>query len=544
MNKIEIKKKIIIALEKIAKKLKLFKNPFLIEPKTHADFATNFAIINKNENKTPMELAQEIVKLLLKEKKELFISNIEIAMPGFINIFLDKQYFVDTVNDIIKLGSNYGKGKKGGELNVEWVSANPTGYLHVGHARNAAIGSVVANICEFAGVHVTREYYINDAGNQINMLAESIFARYQQIFNKKFPMPEESYKGSDIVWAAEEFHKRHGDKYKDVKLQGEILEFFKTEGTNLFLEEIRKDLETFGMKFDIWFSEKSLYANDRAVIKQTIKNLKNTYEKDGATWLKTTIHGDDKDRVLVKSDGDLTYFMPDIAYHNIKFSRTKETPVLVNVWGADHSGYIKRMKCAVEDLGWDPNRLIVLCMQLVRLVKNGEEFKMSKRKGTSFYLREFVDLVGVDNARFILLDRTYNSKLDFDIDIATKKTNDNPVILIQYANARANALLNKANIKDLTKLKAVNFNNENDYKLISVLMEFPEIIDRSADLYLTNLLTQYMIKLAKEFNSWYSNTPKTIGSENEESLLSLVYATSTILETGMKLLGLTITKKM
>ena len=544
MNKIEIKKKIVTILKKIAKTLKLSKEPFLIEPKTHADFSTNFAIINKSETKPSMELAKEIVELLLKEKDKLFIENIEIAQPGFINIFLNKKYFVDAVNYILKQKDNYGKGNKGGELNVEWVSANPTGYLHVGHARNAAIGSVVSNICEFAGVHVTREYYINDAGNQINMLAESIFARYQQIFDKKYPMPEEAYKGSDISWAAEEFNKRYGDKYKGVKLEGEVLDFFKVEGTNLFLGEIKKDLEKFGMKFDIWFSEKSLYANNREAINKTIAKLKNTYEKDGATWLKTTIHGDDKDRVLIKSDGDLTYFTPDITYHNIKFSRTKETPVVINVWGADHSGYIKRMKCAMEDLGWDPNRLIVLCMQLVRLVKNGEEYKMSKRKGTSFYLREFVDLVGVDNARFILLDRTYNSRLDFDIDIATKKTNDNPVVLIQYANARAHALLNKVQLKKNSSFKALKFENENDYKLISVLMEFPEIIERSADLYLTNLLTQYMIKLAKEFNSWYSNTPKTIGSENETSLLALVKATTITLEIGMKLLGISIAEKM
>lgn len=544
MNKIEIKNKILETLKKITKKLKLEREPFLIEPKTHADFSTNIAIISQKDEQSRMDVAQKIAVELQKANKKLFIKNIEIAKPGFINIFLNKDYFVDVINHILTEGSNYGAGKKGGELNVEWVSANPTGYLHVGHARNAAIGSVVANICEFAGVHVTREYYINDAGNQINMLAESIFARYQQIFNKKYPMPEESYKGSDIEWAAKQFHTKYGEKFKNVKLEGEVLDFFKNEGTNLFLEEIRKDLEKFGMKFDIWFSEKSLYKNDQAAIKETIKKLKNTYQKDGATWLKTTIHGDDKDRVLVKSDGNLTYFMPDIAYHNIKFSRTKETPVVVNVWGADHSGYIKRMKCAMEDLGWDPNRLVVLCMQLVRLVKNGEEFKMSKRKGTSFYLREFVDLVGVDNARFILLDRTYNSKLDFDIDIATAKTNDNPVVLIQYANARANSLLEKANIKNLKNLKAIAYNNEHDFKLISTLMEFPEVIDKSADLYLTNLLTQYMIKLAKDFNSWYSNTPKTVGNENEESLLALVQATVVVLEKGMKLLGLEIIKKM
>lgn len=539
MNKLEIKEKLLKHLNEIAKKLNIEREVTLIEPKGHADLTTNMAMGNKGQN--PIELANKIVNSISKEKFAL--ESIEVAGPGFINFNFADASFVKGVNEILEKGSDYGKGKKGGELNVEWVSANPTGYLHVGHARNAAIGSVVANICEFAGVNVTREYYINDAGSQINMLAESIFARYQQIFDKKFPMPEEAYKGSDIVWAAEEFQKRYGDKYKGKELKGEILEFFKTEGTNLFLEEIRKDLEEFGMKFDIWFSEKSLYKNDREVIKQTIKNLKNSYQKDGATWLKTTIHGDDKDRVLVKSNGDLTYFMPDIAYHNIKFSRTKEVPVVINVWGADHSGYIKRMKCAMEDLGWDPNKLIVLCMQLVRLVKNGEEFKMSKRRGTSFYLRDFVNLVGKDSARFILLDRTYNSKLDFDIDTATSKTNDNPTILVQYANARAHSLLNKSNF-DYKKVKATKFENEIDKKLISTLLEFPEIIEKSAEKYLTHLLTQYLIKLAKEFNSWYSNSPKLLGNENEQSMLALVRAVNITIEIGLKLLGISAPHEM
>ncbi|MEA4115274.1 arginine--tRNA ligase [Mycoplasma sp. 744] len=536
---INIKEKLLKELKTIAEELKIEKEIFLIEPKSYADLATNMAMGNKNYN--PIELAKEIISRLESKKKELYLKNIEIAGPGFINFFIEQELLVENINNVLELGNDYGKGNRVGKINIEYVSANPTGYLHVGHARNAAIGSALANIVEFSGWEVTREYYINDAGNQINLLAESVFARYQQIFDPSYIMPEESYKGEDIIWASQEFYKKYGNKFKNVKLENEILDLWKKESIELFLGEIKKDLAKFKADIKIWFSEKSLYENDREVIKNAISRLANTYEKDGATWLKTTNYGDDKDRVIIKSNGEYTYFTPDIAYHDIKFQRTNNfkagNGILLDVWGADHSGYIKRMQTAMQDLGYKGENLIVLSMQLVRLMKNGEEFKMSKRKGTSFFLRDFIDLVGTDSARFILLDRTYNSKLDFDINIATSKNNDNPAILVQYANARAYSLLNKANKLD-KDIKVVKFNNETDEKLISTILEFPEIIEKSAEKYLTHLLTQYLIKLAKEFNSWYSNGGKIIGHENEESLLAIVKAVNITLENGLKLLGL------
>ncbi|WP_129646918.1 arginine--tRNA ligase [Mycoplasmopsis maculosa] len=530
MNKLILKDLLLNELKTIANELNIEKEILLIEPKGHADLTTNMAMGNK---RNPLELAKLIVSKI--DKNKFGLSSIEIAGPGFINFNIAEGSFIDAVNEIIKKGENYGKGNLKGDINIEFVSANPTGYLHVGHARNAAIGSTIANIVEFAGMNVTREYYINDAGNQINMLAESVFARYQQIFNPDFELPEESYKGSDIVWGAKEFFKKYGDKFKDQKLEGELLDFFKKESVELYLTVIKKTLKDFGVWFDVFYSEKSLYDNNAEKIYATVKELKNAYQKDGATWLKTTIHGDDKDRVLIKSDGDFTYFLPDIAYHRIKFNKTGKNPIIMNVWGADHSGYIKRMECAMKDLGMKSDNLIVLCMQLVRLVKNGEEFKMSKRRGTSFYLKEFVDLVGKDSARFILLDRTYNSKLDFDIDIATSKNNDNPVILVQYANARAWTLLNKTNLKE-NEIIATSYTDENDQKLVSTLLEFPEIIKKSAEKYLTHLLTQYLIKVAKEFNSWYSNSEKIIGHNEESSKLALVKAVNIVLENGLKLL--------
>ncbi|WP_029513558.1 arginine--tRNA ligase [Mycoplasmopsis primatum] len=539
MNKLELKEKLHKELQKIAKKLNIEKEVLLIEPKGHANFTTNLAMGNKGKN--PQELAQKIVESI--NTKQFGLSRIEVAGPGFINFYIAGESFIDGINQIIELGSNYGKGKNKGLLNIEFVSANPTGFLHVGHARNAAIGSAVANIVEFSGITVTREYYINDAGNQINMLANSVWARYQQLFDSEYPMPEESYKGEDIVWAAKKFKDIYGDKYKGQELSGDLLEKIKVEAVDMFLEKIKIDLKNFGVWFDIFFSERSLYDNNASKIKEAISDLKNTYEKDGATWIQSTIHGDDKDRVLIKSDGSYTYFTPDIAYHRIKFKRTGKGATIMNVWGADHSGYIKRMECAMEDLGLGADKLVVLCMQLVRLVKNGAEFKMSKRRGTSFFLTDFVDMVGKDSARFILLDRTYNSKLDFDIDIATSKNNDNPVILVQYANARAYSLIQKSSFKNKKPVASL-LSNETDQKLISTLLEFPEIIQKSADKYVTHLLTQYLVRLAKEFNSWYSNSPKIIGQANEESMIALVKAVNITLENGLKLLEVSAPHKM
>ncbi|MDJ1647279.1 arginine--tRNA ligase [Mycoplasma phocimorsus] len=540
MNNIKINNLILNELKIIANKLGIERIPVLIDSRGHGDFTSNIAMGNK---KDPIILAQEICALLEPKKAELSIEKIEIAKPGFINFYLNNNYIANALKSIVNLKDEYGKGNKKGKVNIEFVSANPTGYLHVGHARNAAIGSAIANIFEFAGMDVTREYYINDAGAQINILAESLYARYQQIFDENFSMPEECYRGEDIIWAANEFYKKYNDKYKNIPLKKEVLKLFKEEGLSLFLCEIKKDLARFNVFFDKYFSEKSLYENNKQIIKDTLSKLKNTYQKDGATWLKTTIHGDDKDRVLIKENGEYTYFMPDIAYHNIKFNEIGKDGIVMNIWGADHSGYIKRMQCAMKDLGQKEENLNILCMQLVRLIKNGEEFKMSKRKGTSFFLREFIDIVGVDSARFILLDRTYNTKLDFDINIATSKTNDNPVILVQYANARAFSLLEKANYA-----YAENINTDclsaKDIQLTKLVLEFPEIIKNSAEKQTTNMLTQYLIKLAKEFNSWYSNSPKVIESENAQTLLMIVKAVNITIENGLRLLGISIKHNM
>ncbi|WP_029906271.1 arginine--tRNA ligase [Mycoplasmopsis opalescens] len=540
MNISDIKTKILTQLKLIATELELSREATLIEPKNNADLVTNLAMGNKG--KDPIATAEQIVEKLTPHFADLKINKIEIAKPGFLNIFLSNDSLNLEVNEILKKGSDYGRLPKTKNLHIEWVSANPTGFLHVGHARNAVIGSAVNNICEFAGFNVKREYYVNDAGNQINILAESLFARYQQKFDKSFPMPEDSYRGEDILWAAGVIYDEVGDKYKNLTLEGEVLEYFKIRGVKLFLDQVKVDLKKLGIEIETYYSEKSLYENDRKIIYDTLDKLENTYKKDGAVWLKTTVHGDDKDRVLIKSDNSLTYFAPDVAYHNIKFLTNPKDTIILNVWGADHLSYIKRMKCAMEDLGHNPDNLVVLCMQLVRLVKGGQEYKMSKRKGTSFFLREFIDLVGVDSVRFFLLDRNYNSKIDFDIDLANNKSNDNPVILIQYANARAYSLLEKAGVlnKDLVATEL----DEKHSSLVATLSEFPQIIKKSSEKFVTSLLTQYAIKLAKEFNSWYTNSEKIIGSAKENSSLALVKASNIILENCLRLLGISIPHKM
>ncbi|UUD35656.1 arginine--tRNA ligase [Mycoplasmopsis caviae] len=541
MSKNEIKEKILVCLDKILKELNIERKAMLIDAKNFGDFSTNIAMGNKGYD--PIELANTIVSKLNFD--ELYLEKVDVVKPGFINFALKKEIYIQTINDILKAKKNYGKGNNKGRVNVEYVSANPTGFLHIGHARNAALGSTIANILEFSGYEILREYYINDAGNQINVLGKSTFARYMQIWDKKYPMPEDCYGGQDIVWAAKQIYKEYGDKFKSEKLSKAQFEKFKYLAVDLFLKAIASDLGKFGCKFDTWFSEKSLYANDKKVIKETIATkLKDvTYEKDGALWLRTTDFDDDKDRVIIKSDGDYTYLTPDIVYHNSKFVRTGKDSTIIDIFGADHLSYKKRMECAMMTFGYKLENLKIICMQLVRLVKDGQEYKMSKRRGTSFWLRDFVKLVGKDSARFHLLDRTANTKIDFDLNIATTKSNDNAVFLIQYANARIHSLLQKTKL-DVKKIVASDYKNESELKLISLLLEFPEVILKSAEKLATNMVTQYLISLAKEFNSWYSNGPKIIGAENEESLLALIKAVSITIENGLRVLGISAPKSM
>lgn len=501
------------------------------------DFTSNICfILSKKLALPPLAIAEKIKKNFSIEENDS-LESIEIVAPGFINFYMNKKHHSDIINNILNLKDKYGQGKKNKEIiNIEYVSANPTGFLHVAHARGAALGDSLANIISFAGSEVIREYYINDAGSQINILAEAIYIRYQQELGKNLEMPEDTYRGDDIVWFAKKIIQKIGNKWADCKFS-EISGEIKTIATEQVLIKIKEDLKSMGVDFDIWFSEKSMYKDN--YLKNEIKNIKGTYEKDGALWMETTKYGDDKDRVLIKSDGSYTYFLPDIIYHKIKSNRNQKITKMINIWGADHSGYIKRMEIALE-LQNQKGILDVITIQLVKLLKDNVEVKMSKRKGTSLYLTELLKQVGRDSSRFYLVNRSSNSEVDFDLNLVNLKTNDNPLFAIQYAHARIHQLISKSSIDNFDNLV---FDNVKEHELITSLEKFPDLIQDISKNYKVHLLTKYLIQLAREYNSFYSNN-KIIGAENEKSLIALSTACGIILKNGLNLIGVSAPDRM
>ena len=526
-----MKNQIIKAIQTAVTKLNATAVVELTPSKQHGDFSTNIAMkLTKELGMAPRDIAEK----LIKEIDASFIEKMEVAGPGFINIFVNSSTTSDILKNIVEQGAKFGKGNQGKYINVEYVSANPTGYLHVGHARGAALGSTLSNILLFAGNKVDQEYYINDAGNQINTLGLAAFIRYQQELGVELEMPENTYKGNDIIALAKELVGIWGDKYKGVEYS-KVEKIFKDESKKRLLQEIVNDLGDFGIKMDFYSSEQAVY--DSGAIDVALDKLKeHTFKEDGALWLKTIVNGDDKDRVLIKTDGTYTYLTPDIAYHDKKISRGYDE--LINIWGADHIGYIKRMETAIGYLGLSADKLDVLTIQLVRLIKDGEELKMSKRLGTSFTLRELLELVGKDATRFYMIDRSNNSKFDFDLDQATKQSSENPVFTLQYTHARANQLLSKSTVTPI-----IGTYEGKEKELIETINEFPELILRIANKHKVHLLPQYIIKVANLFNSFYSNS-KIIGNEREAEMLSLVQATKNVLKTGLELIGVTALNKM
>lgn len=494
------------------------------------DFSTNAAFLfAKNNNMPAMEFAQKIVDFI--DKNEIFATKIEVATPGFINFYISNQGLAEIVKKIIDQDLNYGSQNQNQKINVEFVSANPTGFLHLGHLRSAVIGDVLSNILKFSGNQVLKEYYINDFGVQIDRLANSTIARYQQLFNPNFSMPEDAYNGEDIIWAAKQIKAQIGDKFANKPIDDEQYHFFRQESLSIFLKEIKSDLANLGICFDKYSSEADLHKN--ALFLKTITNLPGTYTKENALWLKTSEFGDDKDRVLIKSDNKLTYFGADIFYHLEKINSNFKPDILINVWGADHIGYLARMQSALKILGY-PEKLKVLLYQIVSLLKNGSEFKMSKRKGSTFTIKELANLVDVDSLRFFMVERSENSLIEFDIDKAANVGEQNPLFLIQYAHARSAQLLSKAK---LNIDKITNFESNYEIKLINDLKEFEEIIAKISKNYKINLLNKYLLTLANSFNAFYSNC-KILESPNQDSLLSLVKATNIVIKIGLGLLGI------
>lgn len=520
----------------------------LPKDKAHGDYATNAAMqLTRIAKKAPRQIAEELVANFDKGKAS--ISKIEIAGPGFINFYMDNSYLTDLIPMIIKAGDKYGETDTGNgtKVQVEFVSANPTGSLHLGHARGAAVGDSLCNVLAKAGYDVSREYYINDAGNQINNLALSLEARYMQALGLEKEMPEDGYHGEDIIQFGQQLAAEFGDRFVHEK-EEEKLSFFREYGLKKELEKLRNDLKEFRVEFDHWFSETSLYTNGK--VEDTLQLLKEKdeiYEKDGATWFKTMAYGDDKDRVLIKNDGSYTYLTPDIAYHRDKLERGFEQ--LINIWGADHHGYIARMKAAVQALGYKKEQLEVQIIQMVSLFQNGEKVKMSKRTGNAVTLRELMEEVGIDATRYFFAMRSADTQLDFDMDLAVSKSNENPVFYVQYAHARVCSILRQGEESGMEITPSANFskiNSEKEFDLLKKLGEFPEAVAEAAQKRTPHRVSNYVYELAAALHSFY-NAEKVIDQEDQEkstARLALMKAVQQTINNALTLIGVSAPEKM
>jgi arginyl-tRNA synthetase len=516
--------------------------------KAHGDYSTNMAMqLARVAKKAPRMIAEDIVNHFDKTKAS--IEKIDIAGPGFINFYMNNSYLTDLIPTIIKAGASYGETNvgQGQKVQVEFVSANPTGNLHLGHARGAAVGDSLCNILEKAGFDVTREYYINDAGNQINNLAKSIEARYFQALGMDKEMPEDGYYGDDIIEIGKKLAEEYGDKYVHIDEQ-ERLTFFREYGLKYELDKIKKDLEDFRVKFDVWYSETSLYHNgkiDEALA--TLREKGHIYEQDGATWFRSTTFGDDKDRVLIKQDGSYTYLTPDIAYHQDKLKRGFEK--IINIWGADHHGYIPRMKAAIQALGYDPDMLEVEIIQLVSLYQNGEKVKMSKRTGKAVTMRDLMEEVGLDATRYFFAMRSSDTHLDFDMDLAVSQSNENPVYYAQYAHARVCSILRQGEEQNLSyegELQLDYIQSEKEIELLKKLGEFPAAVSEAALKRMPHRITNYIFDLASALHSFY-NAEKVLDPENKEksrARLALMKAVQITLQNALALVGVSAPEKM
>lgn len=513
--------------------------------KEFGDFSTNFAMKNTKILKcNPRLIAQAIIDNLDCP----FVDRMEIAGPGFLNFYLKSDWLYVMLGEIIKAGKNYGNLPKRneGQIQVEFVSANPTGPLHVGHGRGAAYGSALCNLLEAAGYNVEREYYINDAGNQMNGLADSVDLRYRELLGEKINEEELVYHGEDIVETAQRIVKNYGDKFLKLSVEERRKEFLSLAYQEK-LAAVREDLANFNVTYDVWFSEKTLH--ETGAIKSACDLLKERgymYEKDGALWLNATEHGDDKDRVVIRDNGVPTYFAADIAYHKNKFERGFKK--VINIWGADHHGYVARMKAAIGALGYKPEQLEVLLLQMVSLFRNGEMVKLSKRTGNTITLKELIEEVGVDAARFFFVMRSIDSQLDFDMGLATEESNDNPVYYIQYAHARICSIfrqLQDANImvKDNQNLQVLTDATEID--LIKKLGDYPEILAGAAEDRAVHRVATYVHELAGLFHSFY-NQCRILGVDEDvqQARIALITAVRHVVEHALGILGVSAPEHM
>ncbi|WP_404459882.1 arginine--tRNA ligase [Sutcliffiella horikoshii] len=516
--------------------------------KANGDYSTNMAMqLARVAKKAPRMIAEEIVKNFDQSKAS--IEKIDIAGPGFINFYMNNAYLTDLIPTILKAGSDYGRSNigNGEKINVEFVSANPTGDLHLGHARGAAVGDSLCNVLDKAGYEVTREYYINDAGNQINNLALSVEARYFQALGQDKEMPEDGYHGKDIIGIGQAIADEFGDRFVN-ESEEDRRSFFREYGLKYEMKKLQQDLEEFRVRFDVWYSETSLYNNgkiDEALA--TLREQGHIYEEEGATWFRSTEFGDDKNRVLIKNDGSYTYLTPDIAYHQDKLKRGHDK--LINIWGADHHGYIPRMKAAIEALGYGKDALEVEIIQLVHLFQNGEKMKMSKRTGKAVTMRDLMEEVGLDAVRYFFAMRSGDTHLDFDMDLAVSQSNENPVFYAQYAHARICSMLRQGEEQGLSlegNFALEHISSEKEIDLLKKLGEYPLAVAEAAEKRIPHRITNYTFELASALHSFY-NAEKVLDADNMEkskARLGLMKAVQITLQDALKLIGVSAPEKM
>lgn len=500
--------------------------------KNHGDYSTNIALsLAKSLKDNPINIANKIKDNIQSE----IISKIEVLSPGFINIFISEQYLLKSINTIIKENTNYGKSNlgQGKKVNIEFVSANPTGILHLGHGRGATYGDNLARIMTFTGYDVTKEYYVNDAGNQMNNLGISIKVRYQNLYNIDATLPEDGYHGQEIIDIA----KKIKEEYQDTKLNEDI-PFFKKYGLNILLDKIKKDLDIYRVNFDVFSSEQSLY--DRGLVEKVITKLKNDnhcYIEDGALWLKTMDYGDEKNRVLIKSDGNYTYLLPDIAYHCDKIERGFDE--LIDVLGADHHGYIDRLKASLEMMGKDSGILYIKILQMVRLIKDNEELKLSKRTGKTVTLSEIIEEVGVNATRYLFSSKSLDTQLDFNIDLALKQNSENPVYYIEYANARICSILKKSKNFATNIDKYQTLESQYIYNILNKLNEFKDIVETSASKKAPHIIANYVYDLASLFHTYY-NQEKIVTEDIQytSERINLLKAIQIVINNSLNLIGI------
>ncbi len=515
----------------------------------HGDYSTNIAMqLARQLKRNPREVAADLLSAIRDHDTGGWFRDLGVAGPGFINLFLSDSAWRAVTAAVLVERERFGSSEegRGRKILLEFVSANPTGPLHVGHGRGAAVGDALGRLLEFAGYDVTREYYVNDVGNQMDNLGRSLLARYLQLCGTPTELPENCYKGEYMIELAETFRAEVGDRYAAMS-EDEALPVFRREASGRILEGIAADLERFRVSFDNWFSEGILHAG--GLVDDSVRELRDRgelYESEGALFFRSSAHGDEKDRVLVRADGRTTYFAADVAYHRDKYRRGFD--VMFDLWGADHHGYAPRLRASMEGLGEDPSRLEILLIQFVSLLRDGEKFQMSTRSGVFTTLREVLDEVGTDAARFFYLRRSHNTDLEFDLTLAKTHSSDNPVYYIQYVHARICSIFREAVARGLPKVEVTSLDllsHPDEIAVMKKIARFPDMIAETVRQREPHRITFYLQDLAQTFHGFY-NQHRFLGETPERTAgrLALADAVRIVVSTGLSLIGVTAPEQM